>query len=216
MWWRLLQELRFQPAMWSLPSKHTALGPWCAPVSLLGRFLPSSYGPQLCSMFWWVLVVAGLVLTPFCPLFLYSRFDHKVCNVPIAFSSSLLQSVTPSGPPTPPEDLKSTPRLKAGSIQLTWRPPANTGGRTDIVYNVLCERCNGAMCAPCGGRLRFEPAHTSFHEPEVIVSELEPHINYTFKVEALNGVSHLSPQKSTANITIVLHFTGMNFSSCQI
>ncbi|KAB5584046.1 hypothetical protein PHYPO_G00102890 [Pangasianodon hypophthalmus] len=112
-----------------------------------------------------------------------------------------------SSPPTPPEDLKAAHRLTAGSVQLTWRPPSNTGGRTDIVYNVVCERCNGAICAPCGGRVRFEPTHTSLREPEVIVSELEPHINYTFKVEALNGVSHLSPQKSTASITTVLHFT---------
>lgn len=129
-----------------------------------------------------------------------------------AFSSSLLQSVTPSGPPTSPEDLMSTPRLTAGSIQLTWRPPSNTGGRTDIVYNVVCERCNGGTCAPCGGRVHFEPTHTSLREPEVTVSELEPHINYTFKVEALNGVSHLSPQKSIASISTVLYFTG-NFSS---
>ncbi|XP_060724140.1 ephrin type-A receptor 2a [Tachysurus vachellii] len=112
-----------------------------------------------------------------------------------------------SSPPTPPEDLKSTPRLTAGSLLLTWRPPSNTGGRNDVVYNVECEHCNGATCAPCGGRVHFEPTHTSLQKPEVIVSELDPHINYTFKVEALNGVSHLSPQKSVDSITTVLHFT---------
>lgn len=147
------------------------------------------------------------------PILYYSWIVHKICEVQIVFSPSISQSVTPSGPPSPPEDLKSTPRLTAGSVLLTWRPPANTGGRTDIVYNVVCERCNGVVCAPCGGRVHFEPTHTSLSQPEVTVSELEPHINYTFKVEALNGVSHLSPQKSTASITTVLHFTGINFSS---
>lgn len=142
-----------------------------------------------------------------------SQFVHNICDVQISFSPSFSQSLTPSGPPTAPEDLKFTPPQTAGSVQLTWRPPSNTGGRTDVVYNVACERCNGAMCGPCGGKVRFEPTHTSLHEPEVTVSELEPHINYTFKVEALNGVSHLSPQKSSASITTMLNFTGIHFSS---
>lgn len=136
-----------------------------------------------------------------------------VCLWICAFSPSLVQSVTPSGPPTPPEDLKSTPSLTAGAVQLTWRPPFNTGGRTDIVYNVACERCNGAICAPCGGRVHFEPTRTSLRVPEVTVSGLEPHINYTFKVEALNGVSHLSSVKATASITTMVHVTGINLSS---
>lgn len=95
-------------------------------------------------------------------------------------------------------------------MKLTWRPPSSTGGRTDIVYNVVCERCNEAMCVPCGGRVRFEPTHTSLREPEVTVSELEPYVNYTFKVEALNGVSHLSSQKSVETISTILYFTGMS------
>ncbi|XP_062853520.1 ephrin type-A receptor 2a [Trichomycterus rosablanca] len=112
-----------------------------------------------------------------------------------------------SGPPGPPEDLTSNPLLTVGSVQLMWRPPANTGGRKDVTYNVLCERCNGALCVPCGGRVRFEPTPSALSEPEVTVSELEPHINYTFTVEALNGVSQFSRQKSVISITTVLHFT---------
>ncbi|XP_066519934.1 ephrin type-A receptor 2a isoform X2 [Hoplias malabaricus] len=112
-----------------------------------------------------------------------------------------------SGPPGPPENLTFTPHLTVGTVQLTWKPPSNTGGRNDVNYNVGCERCDGALCVPCGGRVRFEPALTALRDPEVIISELEPHINYTFTVEALNGVSQFSRQKATDSITTVLHFT---------
>lgn len=116
-----------------------------------------------------------------------------------------------SGPPGPPEDLTSNPLLSVGSVQLMWRSPANTGGRKDVTYNVFCERCNGALCVPCGGRVRFEPTQTALSKPEVTVSAMEPHINYTFTVEALNGVSEFINKKSVASITTVLHFTGTNY-----
>ena len=54
----------------------------------------------------------------------------------------------------------------------------------------------------------FEPANTALRSPEVTVSQLEPHINYTFTVEVLNGVSKLSRHRASASITTVLHFTG--------
>lgn len=110
--------------------------------------------------------------------------------------------------PSPPRDLVYTPLLTAGSLQLLWRPPADTGGRSDVTYSVACERCEGGLCSLCGGRVRFEPAQTALRAPEVVVSELEPHVNYTFTVEAQNGVSQFSRKRAMASITTVLHFTG--------
>ncbi|KAL7833053.1 hypothetical protein SRHO_G00300710 [Serrasalmus rhombeus] len=112
-----------------------------------------------------------------------------------------------SGPPGPPEDLTFTPLLTVGSLKLTWKPPGNTGGRSDVTYDVKCERCDGATCVPCGSRVQFQSAHTALRNPEVTVSELEPHVNYTFTVEVLNGVSQFSRQKASASITTLLHFT---------
>uniref|UniRef100_A0A673GFD3 receptor protein-tyrosine kinase n=1 Tax=Sinocyclocheilus rhinocerous TaxID=307959 RepID=A0A673GFD3_9TELE len=109
--------------------------------------------------------------------------------------------------PSPPQNLVYTPLLTAGSLQLTWRPPADIGGRSDITYSVACERCEGGLCSLCGGRVRFEPAQTALKDPEVVVSELEPHVNYTFTVEAQSGVSQFSRKRATASITTVLHFT---------
>uniref|UniRef100_A0A9J7XZ94 receptor protein-tyrosine kinase n=1 Tax=Cyprinus carpio carpio TaxID=630221 RepID=A0A9J7XZ94_CYPCA len=103
--------------------------------------------------------------------------------------------------PSPPQNLVYTTLLTAGSLQLTWRPPADTGGRSDITYSVVCERCEGGLCSLCGGRVRFEPAQTALKDPEVVVSELEPHVNYTFTVEAQSGVSQFSRKRATASIT---------------
>ncbi|XP_026866701.2 ephrin type-A receptor 2a isoform X2 [Electrophorus electricus] len=111
-----------------------------------------------------------------------------------------------SGPPGPPEELTYTPLL-AGSLQLTWRPPDNTGGRSDITYSVGCERCDGAQCVPCEGRVRFEPRKVPLENPEVTVSELEPLVNYTFTVEASNGVSQFSHDRASASLVAVLQFT---------
>ncbi|XP_073808676.1 ephrin type-A receptor 2a isoform X1 [Danio rerio] len=118
-----------------------------------------------------------------------------------------LNSAPCSSLPSPPRDLVYTPLLTAGSLQLLWRPPADTGGRSDVTYSVACERCEGGLCTLCGGRVRFEPAQTALRAPEVVVSELEPHVNYTFTVEAQNGVSQFSRKRAMASITTVLHFT---------
>uniref|UniRef100_A0A673MBI7 Ephrin type-A receptor 1 n=1 Tax=Sinocyclocheilus rhinocerous TaxID=307959 RepID=A0A673MBI7_9TELE len=103
--------------------------------------------------------------------------------------------------PSPPQNLVYTPLLTAGSLQLSWRPPADTGGRSDITYSVACEHCEGGLCSLCGGRVRFEPAQTTLKDPEVVVSELEPHVNYTFTVEAQSGVSQFSRKRATASVT---------------
>ncbi|XP_051561850.1 ephrin type-A receptor 2a isoform X3 [Myxocyprinus asiaticus] len=116
-------------------------------------------------------------------------------------------SASCSALPSPPRDIVYTSLLRAGSLQLTWHPPADTGGRNDITYNVACERCEGGLCSPCGGRVLFEPAQTVLKDPEVVVSELEPHVNYTFTVEAQSGVSQFSRKKATTSITTVHHFT---------
>uniref|UniRef100_A0A8C2L6F2 receptor protein-tyrosine kinase n=1 Tax=Cyprinus carpio TaxID=7962 RepID=A0A8C2L6F2_CYPCA len=118
--------------------------------------------------------------------------------------------------PSPPQNLVYTTLLTAGSLQLTWRPPADTGGRSDITYSVVCERCEGGLCSLCGGRVRFEPAQTALKDPEVVVSELEPHVNYTFTVEAQSGVSQFSRKRATASITTVLHFTELDVTTYTV
>uniref|UniRef100_A0A3P8UUR8 receptor protein-tyrosine kinase n=1 Tax=Cynoglossus semilaevis TaxID=244447 RepID=A0A3P8UUR8_CYNSE len=107
----------------------------------------------------------------------------------------------PSGPctgiPSAPRDLvATTTQLSAGKILLSWTPPEDTGGRTDITYSVECLRCDGTACQPCGEKIRYDPGSVGLTDTKVSVSELEAHLNYTFTVEAHSGVSMFVNQAS--------------------
>ncbi|XP_049920990.1 ephrin type-A receptor 2 isoform X2 [Epinephelus moara] len=121
-----------------------------------------------------------------------------------------------SGPPSAPRDLvATTTQLSAGKLLLSWSPPEDTGGRTDITYSVECQRCEGSVCQPCGEKIRYEPASTGLTDTKVSVSELDAHLNYTFNVEAHSGVSMFASQAtpqvfrppSTNTLTTSLHYT---------
>uniref|UniRef100_A0A8C3A5J7 receptor protein-tyrosine kinase n=1 Tax=Cyclopterus lumpus TaxID=8103 RepID=A0A8C3A5J7_CYCLU len=126
----------------------------------------------------------------------------------------------PSGPcsglPSAPRDLvATTTQLSTGKLHLSWSPPEDTGGRTDITYSVECQRCEGNVCQLCGEKVRYEPASTGLTDNKVSVSELDAHLNYTFTVEAHSGVSLFASQAtprsnrppSTSALTTSLHYT---------
>jgi len=110
----------------------------------------------------------------------------------------------------------TTTQLSTGKLHLSWSPPEDTGGRTDITYSVECQRCEGAVCQLCGEKVRYEPASAGLTRTKVSVSELEAHLNYTFIVEAHSGVSPIAGQAtprsnrppSTSALTTSLHYTG--------
>uniref|UniRef100_A0A8C8D9E2 receptor protein-tyrosine kinase n=1 Tax=Oncorhynchus tshawytscha TaxID=74940 RepID=A0A8C8D9E2_ONCTS len=121
-----------------------------------------------------------------------------------------------SGLPSAPQELvATTTQLAAGKLHLSWSPPEDTGGRSDITYSVECRCCDGATCQPCGEKVRLEPASLGLMHTWVAVSELEPHLNYTFTVEAHSGVSLFASQvaprsnrpPSTSTLTTALHYT---------
>uniref|UniRef100_A0A4W6F0D1 Ephrin type-A receptor 10 n=1 Tax=Lates calcarifer TaxID=8187 RepID=A0A4W6F0D1_LATCA len=101
---------------------------------------------------------------------------------------------TPSAPctrpPSPPRDLVYT--LKQSTLILEWAAPSDTGGRVDLTYSIGCRRCVGRQCEPCGASVGFVPQQVGLTERTVTVVNLPPNTNYTFTVEALNGVSELS------------------------
>uniref|UniRef100_A0A674N9T9 receptor protein-tyrosine kinase n=1 Tax=Takifugu rubripes TaxID=31033 RepID=A0A674N9T9_TAKRU len=92
-----------------------------------------------------------------------------------------------SGLPSAPRDLLAT--HSAGKLLLSWSPPQDTGGRTDITYNIECQRCEGLVCQSCGEKIHYEPANVGLTDTKVLVSDLDAHLNYTFSVEAQSGVS---------------------------
>uniref|UniRef100_A0A9J8BET9 Ephrin type-A receptor 6 n=1 Tax=Cyprinus carpio carpio TaxID=630221 RepID=A0A9J8BET9_CYPCA len=106
--------------------------------------------------------------------------------------------------------LPSSPRnlvfnINETALFLEWTPPSDTGGRKDVTYNVFCFRCgaDGQACEPCNSNVRFIPRSTGLTSTSVVVQDFVVHANYTFQIEALNGVSGLGrSERQLANITV--------------
>lgn len=101
---------------------------------------------------------------------------------------------------------------------LEWSPPSDTGGRKDLTYSVICKKCGSdtSQCEICGGGIRFIPRHTGLINSSVTVLDFVSHVNYTFEIEAMNGVSELSfsPKQFTA-ITVTTDQDGKFFFYCE-
>lgn len=99
-------------------------------------------------------------------------------------------------------------------LSLRWEPPADTGGRQDVQYHVSCSQCRGAVrdggpCQPCGASVHFSPGASWLMVPAVRVDGLEPYGNYTFEVEARNGVSELGADShASASLSISMGHAG--------
>lgn len=95
-------------------------------------------------------------------------------------------------------------------VELRWTPPQDSGGRKDIIYSVTCEQCwpESGECGPCEASVHYsEPPH-ALTRTSVTVSDLEPHMNYTFAVEARNGVSGLVTSRSFRTASVSINQTG--------
>ncbi|XP_015219382.1 ephrin type-A receptor 5 isoform X2 [Lepisosteus oculatus] len=107
-------------------------------------------------------------------------------------------------PPSAPRNAISN--VNETSVFLEWMAPAVTGGRKDVTYNIICKKCSSDsnQCEECGSHVRYLPHHRNLRNTSVMVADLLAHTNYTFEVEAVNGVSALSArprQFVTLNVT---------------
>ncbi|XP_072101510.1 ephrin type-B receptor 2 isoform X2 [Mobula birostris] len=108
-------------------------------------------------------------------------------------------TTTPSEPQTVISSVNET------SLNLEWTSPRETGGREDVVYNVICKTCKSGhgRCTRCGDHVQFVPRQLGLAEPHVYISDLLAHTQYTFEIQAVNGVSDQSPYSpSFASINI--------------
>uniref|UniRef100_A0A8C1GFA1 receptor protein-tyrosine kinase n=1 Tax=Cyprinus carpio TaxID=7962 RepID=A0A8C1GFA1_CYPCA len=106
-------------------------------------------------------------------------------------------------PPSSPRNLVFN--INETALFLEWTPPSDTGGRKDVSYNVFCFRCgaDGQACEACNSNVRFVPKPTGLTSTSVVVQDFVAHVNYTFQIEALNGVSGLGrSERQLANITV--------------
>ncbi|KAM5159493.1 ephrin type-A receptor 5 isoform 2-T2 [Callospermophilus lateralis] len=107
-------------------------------------------------------------------------------------------------PPSAPRNAISN--VNETSVFLEWIPPADTGGRKDVSYYIACKKCNShaGVCEECGGHVRYLPQQIGLKNTSVMMVDLLAHTNYTFEIEAVNGVSDLSPgarQYVSVNVT---------------
>ncbi|XP_056415301.1 ephrin type-A receptor 6 isoform X2 [Hyla sarda] len=95
-------------------------------------------------------------------------------------------------PPSAPRNVNFI--LNETALHLEWSPPFDTGGRKDLIYNVICKKCGSDpnQCELCGGGIRFVPRHSGLVNCSVTILDFLSHVNYTFDIEVVNGVSELS------------------------
>ncbi|XP_034533675.1 ephrin type-B receptor 3-like isoform X2 [Notolabrus celidotus] len=114
-------------------------------------------------------------------------------------------------PDSPCTTVPSQPRsvisiVNETSLVLEWSEPRDLGGREDTFYNVICKKClpERGMCSRCDDNVDISPRHLGLTQRRVAVRNLQAHTQYSFEIQAVNGVSNKSPytpQFSTVNIT---------------
>ncbi|XP_044055097.1 ephrin type-B receptor 3-like isoform X5 [Siniperca chuatsi] len=114
-------------------------------------------------------------------------------------------------PDSPCTTVPSAPRnvissVNETSLVLEWSDPRDLGGRDDIFYNIICKKClpERGMCSRCDDNVDISPRHLGLTQRRVAIRNLQAHTQYSFEIQAVNGVSIKSPytpQFSTVNIT---------------
>ncbi|XP_060931346.1 ephrin type-B receptor 2 isoform X4 [Limanda limanda] len=106
--------------------------------------------------------------------------------------------------PSAPQNVISI--VNETSLRLEWSQPQEAGGREDVVYNIICKSCGSGRggCTRCGDNVQFVPRQLGLTDTRVHISDLLAHTQYTFEIQAVNGVSDqspYSPQYTFVNIT---------------
>lgn len=115
----------------------------------------------------------------------------------------LLLALASPGPPSAPQELWF--EVQGSALMLHWRLPQELGGRGDLLFNVVCRECGGRQepggggaCRRCPDEVHFDPRQRGLTESRVLVGGLRAHVPYILEVQAVNGVSELSPDPPQA------------------
>ncbi|XP_029372458.1 ephrin type-A receptor 5 isoform X4 [Echeneis naucrates] len=105
-------------------------------------------------------------------------------------------------PPSAPRNAISN--VNETSVFLEWSVPMETGGRKDVRYNILCRRVlpDGRGLEECGPNVRFLPRRVALSNTSVMVADLQSHTNYSFLLEAVNGVSELAKDHAKQYVSL--------------
>ncbi|XP_075062264.1 ephrin type-B receptor 4 [Mixophyes fleayi] len=114
------------------------------------------------------------------------------CNCRVGFYRVPGDPVTAPCTATPSAPRSIVANVNGSMVDLEWSEPLDSGGRSDLYYEVQCTECaGGGSCTPCT-RLSFSPHPQKLMDSKLQVSGLRPRVTYTFRVLALNGVSEHS------------------------
>ncbi|TRY54363.1 hypothetical protein DNTS_011127 [Danionella cerebrum] len=147
-----------------------------------------------------------------CPPHSYTHQEGSVhCDCEKTYFRALADpaSVACSRPPSAPRHVISV--INETSVILDWSWPADSGGRKDVTFTVVCKRCwpGPRQCELCRGAVRFLPRASGLTNTTVTVADLLAHTNYTFEIEAQNGVSSQAPaMRQFAAVTITTNQAG--------
>ncbi|CAL8279677.1 unnamed protein product [Merluccius merluccius] len=105
-------------------------------------------------------------------------------------------------PPSAPRNAISN--VNETSVFLEWSVPMETGGRKDVRYNILCRRVlpEGRGLEECGANVRFLPQGVGVANTSVMVADLQSHTNYSFLLDAVNGVSPLANEHARQYVSL--------------
>ncbi|XP_057406549.1 ephrin type-B receptor 6 isoform X3 [Balaenoptera acutorostrata] len=104
-----------------------------------------------------------------------------------------------TAPPSAPQELWF--EVQGSVLMLHWRLPQELGGRGDLLFNVVCKECGAGgkgPCRRCRDEVHFDPRQRGLTESRVLVGGLRAHVPYILEVQAVNGVSELSPDPPQA------------------
>nr|XP_058929442.1 ephrin type-B receptor 6 isoform X2 [Kogia breviceps] len=110
-------------------------------------------------------------------------------------------STGPAPTPQRPPALELWFEVQGSALMLHWRLPQELGGRGDLLFNVVCKECGAGgkgPCRRCRDEVHFDPRQRGLTESRVLVAGLRPHVPYILEVQAVNGVSELSPDPPQA------------------
>ena len=91
--------------------------------------------------------------------------------------------------------------VNQSAVELRWLPPAVTGDRTHVLYDVDCRKpCdndddNECVDKECGNDVTYLPYKEDLDIAEVMVTNLSSFVNYTFKIYAKNRASDVAKRR---------------------
>lgn len=117
-----------------------------------------------------------------CPRYSYSTGAAAECTCQGGYLRSPrdAKSEPCTRPPSRPQNLRIVTKTPT-SVTLTWEPPYDLGGRSDLTYRVACDSCSSEVI--------YVPAWRNFNSTTVTLNDLMRGRTYNIQVFAENGVT---------------------------